>query len=772
MRKMLKKLVTIATAGALTAGALSLVACGYSFDPLGGNYSAGTPVSNGGFVVEKGEYVYFINGVETYTADNEYGTPVKGSLMRIAKSDVTARATANEDGETKAETVVPSLMVASDYTSGIYIFGDRVYYATPNNVENTTGSIQNDYLDFRSARLDGSDVQFYFNVSSNSTVYRFVQPDENGSVYLVYVQDSELHSYNTQKKEDVLLAKNVGGYVLNSTDKTDPYVYYTMSVTSNIDAPSGAVTRDYNQIYRVRADATETPYDTLKNYAWKQDYLDDNDGEPPYINCGEIVLDGIGSAFTNTPTVFTHDLTDGVTPASYTGFTYSLQAYTNGGIYFTRSEIAKTDSVGEDAGWLYYLSADSLASGWNSISGNRSLDIVAQSTTNAGTAAIFYLDEQGHHYVYVNGSNMFRADVGKDSNGIAKETLIARGVSGATLMYLDTTSDSQYDYVYYTMSGSSGNNIWRAVSNGTEEDYKVLGYEDAKYYTPVQILDIEHARSWYNFEIVDGMLYFADARAVGSTSYNYLSYLPLTKNGKLMDNVQLADLNKKFEAVMGGDEDGILDTLTSDGNTKLSTAIRYYFLTGHIEQFDQNIADAVEAGKKQNYLYSEEDQSEFLLFAAGDGRAKGLVDEDGKSYRTLDYFVTKLGKMTDADSDAIDEYWKTTLEHYEAPTDTETAGIPGWAWALIGVGIGLVIVGLGVIVFVVLKKRKDEGEPEEDKMYVDTTDDRSVDVYSDAPAESEESGEEPAESGELGEEPAESEESGEEPAEDAEHEEN
>ena len=33
--------------------------------------------SNGGFAVVKGDYVYFINGVETYTADNKYGDVVK-----------------------------------------------------------------------------------------------------------------------------------------------------------------------------------------------------------------------------------------------------------------------------------------------------------------------------------------------------------------------------------------------------------------------------------------------------------------------------------------------------------------------------------------------------------------------------------------------------------------------------------------------------------------------------------------------------------------------
>ena len=90
MRKGFKTLLVISTAAALSLGALSLTACDYKFTPLGGNFAEGTVNSNGGFVVEKGEYVYFVNGVQTYTADNTYGTPVKGALMRIKKTDVQA----------------------------------------------------------------------------------------------------------------------------------------------------------------------------------------------------------------------------------------------------------------------------------------------------------------------------------------------------------------------------------------------------------------------------------------------------------------------------------------------------------------------------------------------------------------------------------------------------------------------------------------------------------------------------------------------------------
>ena len=90
-------------------------------------------VSNGGFVVEKDNYVYFINGAEDYTASNKYGEVTKGALMRIAKSDL------DDSKYQNAEVVVPMLFVAQNFNSGIYIYGDYVYYATPTTDKNLSG---------------------------------------------------------------------------------------------------------------------------------------------------------------------------------------------------------------------------------------------------------------------------------------------------------------------------------------------------------------------------------------------------------------------------------------------------------------------------------------------------------------------------------------------------------------------------------------------------------------------------------------------------------
>ncbi len=726
MRNTLKKLMTVFTAGTLAVtAAASLAGCGGKFKPLSG-IPSGTATSNGGFVVEVQDYIYFINGVESYTADNTYGDPVKGALMRVKKSELSSGAS--------GEIVVPSLMAAGDYEAGIYIYGDRVYYATPNNIENTVGEIEQNYLDFKSAKLDGSSVESYFNVSDNAANYRFVQVD--GTVYVLYTQSETLHSYNTAKKQDTVLAKGVSD-VIFSENKEDPYAYYTMGVTMDADMPNGSHDRDYNQLFRVRADVTECPYAEIRDYAWNEDYLEEND-EEPYLNFGTLLLDGIGSIYQENPTIFSHDLA-GSTPLSAAGFTYTVQSVTDDGIYFTRADLATTGSVGE-AAWLYFLPADKLETG-NSVTRNsdETLDIVAQptDTEKANDEAIYYVENGEHHYLYTADSNIYRVDV--NEAGEANVVRIAQGIGTATLVCIDD-SDPTYRYLYYTTSGNAGNYVFRVVYNGSEENYKTLNYDANKPYRPTQVLRIEHARSWYDIEVLDGRLFFADAETIGSSSYNYVAYVDLKNaSGALMNNSELSDYNDRLDETLG--DEGYLAELTDEDRTALSTAIKYYFYTGKTDLFYENIEEAkTESGESDYELYHQEDIADFEAYT-----------KSGKDLRSM--FIHEIGSKSENDIDAIDSYWKTTLEHYTAPSSEEetSGGLPAWAGALIGIAIGVVVLGVAVGVYLVMRSRKSEEEEKEEKMFVDTTDDKSVDVYADQPEPQPE--EAPAEEPEEPEEP-------------------
>lgn len=756
MRKFPKTLLTIFTAAVMSAGAMSLAACSAAFTPANG-LPSGEVSSNGGFVVEKGEYVYFINGVESSSSDNTYGSVVKGALMRAKKADV-------ESGKNGAEMIVPSLMVASDYTAGIFIYGERVYFATPSTTRDLSGNALNNYLDFKSAKLDGSDVVTYFNLEDSSTHYRFVE--DGNSVYLVYERENDLVSYNTSTKTSTLLAADVTSYAFDKSDATNPVIYYTMSVQDGIDVEGGASARQYNQIYRVSASETEGKY----TYTFDEDYLKDHDNEAPYTNLGEMVLDGIGTMYTSMPTQFssvTGHLSD-AKPIASAGYSYTLQSYQNGGLYFTRNELASTSSVGED-GWLYYLGEDKLASSWNSVSGNAvsNLDVIDQNTDHANEHALFYLENGQHHYLYVDNGNMFRVDITESTaNGNVslskEETLVARNVTDAGLVCADN-SDSKYHYVYYTLSSGSGTSINRAVYNGTADDYSLLGYGENEAFRPVQILNIEHANNWYDFEVIDGVVYFADAESIGSTSYNYISAVNLKNADGVMDNLEIKAFNDLYAEIMGGgDVTGYIGEMGQDYSS-LATALRYYFylgkdnlfyaaaegledyefelsgeyLTYESSLFQTNINFAVENGKKETYLYSEEVQELFRNYVEGKGDSAEFV-ADGESYRTRSYFINRIGQMNEADAERMASYWEGALEHYTIPEETDS-GLPGWAWALIGVGIGVVVIAAAIVVVIIVRKKKVGGEEEEEKIFVDTTDDKDIDVYAenDLPAENE-----------------------------------
>ncbi len=748
MRKGFKKLIAIAAATIMTAGVLPFAACSGDFKTPSGLPTGDTVTSNGGFVVQKGDYYYFINGIESYTSDNTYGTPVKGAIYRIKTADVKAK-------ENNAERVVPSIAVAGTYDAGLYIYGDRIYYTTPNDVPDpVSGETDTNYMYFKSAKLDGSDVVSYFALSSNTTPYRIVSV--NNTVYVMYVESNDLYSYNTATKEKTLLADNTTSYVFNKQDVTDPTVYYTMTVNENLDSDKDARTFSYNQVYRVRADATAAPYE----YDWDMEYIEKElDGEMPYTNLGGLVLDGRADGdpktkFNQSATEPTNDLQ---------GHSYTLRSYENGGLYYTdRPAKAADSSVGsDDNGRLYFIDGADIPADiktWDSVKINAKdgqKDLVANAVNLSGTAtadALFYRDGESHHYLYVKNNTIYRADVNAEGGHIGSDQPVAYAMSGATLVSVDLSAEADgYDYVWFTRSNGSGRSVERAVINGEAKNYQNLPFGDLDNapYKPAKVLNVEHADSWYGFELIGTDLFFADADSdVASSSFNYISTVSLANaEGKLMNNAELNDFTEKYDSIMSTDAKvGLLAKLSGNNNSKLSTAIRYYFLTGEDKQFLENIAFATENGKSETYLYSDEEQKAFFAFTGGEGFEDSSDNtlfretdfKDGEtSFRTYDYFVTRLGEMTESDETKIADYWKTTLANFTLPAEEET-GLPAWAWALIGVGIAVVVLGIAAAVIVIVLKKKKGEAPREEKMAVDTTDDRDVDVYADEQAPEEE----------------------------------
>ena len=118
-------------------------------------------------------------------------------------------------------------------------------------------------------------------------------------------------------------------------------------------------------------------------------------------------------------------------------------------------------------------------------------------------------------------------------------------------------------------------------------------------------------------------------------------------------------------------------------------------------------------------------------------------------------FISLVGKVTAEDLDSIETAWKDILLQPEED-ETEDNSLPGWAVALIVIGSILVVAAGAAVPVVIFLKKKAEAKREAEAVVnayrrkkIDTTDDKTIDVYAD---EEEKKAEEPAEETEAKEE--------------------
>ena len=235
----LKKFITTLCLIFSLVFAFSSFGCGKSDWKVG--YTKGTVASNGGFAVEiqvanDESYTYFINGVGDSTANNEFGTPVKGSLVRVKTSELKNGADA-----ASAEVVVPKLLVSSfygsdvGYQSGLTIFGDYVYYGTPNTEKDKTGNVLNSQIVFQKTKLDGTSTGTIATVEGLGTGYRFSQ-DTNGKVYLTVIEriagssDEDPATYDISvynENGDELFVREAVDSLILPYEFTGDYIFYT-----------------------------------------------------------------------------------------------------------------------------------------------------------------------------------------------------------------------------------------------------------------------------------------------------------------------------------------------------------------------------------------------------------------------------------------------------------------------------------------------------------------------------------------------------------------
>ena len=743
MRNGIKKLLGFVAAATMITSTLAFTACGeYRLsDKLTLPNTDAAVVSNGGFAVEKDGYVYFINGIESYTATNVFGEVNKGALMRVKKSDLDA-------GKFEAaEMVVPTLVGSQNFNAGIYIFGDYVYYATPTTDKNLQGVVESSWIDFKRAKLDGSETMkdYYFRLASNTAEYRFVEVDN--VVYCVYKDGNLLKSFNTQTRETTVLVKSANGFYFDAKDPTNATVYYTMPVNYDVDSEKSTVA-SYNQIYSVRADATVT-VDAKKasytvtggrTYDFDEAYLKEanenakevaeNNGTDytpvydlndyttyPYVNLGSLVVDGVGAkCMVNATDAKVPYNNSTETNEELKGYTYTIARYENGGVYYTRNDSAK----------LYYYNPAKDAT-VTAVGANQAADIVALNTTSASASALFSVENDVHQYIYVSGNDIYRAKAAADGT-VAEEVRLTNTASGKTLW------KTEGDYLYYYASGTmsngaatSGYQLSRINYKGTEDKYDtILNLNEGAEYRSISIGYVDFNSSWYMPEMFGDVLLYANAQAIGGTSFNYIYATKLGTAEEIKAN------NEKYEKAY--------KYIEEEFAADLRNAATYLFRT-----YKRGVED-----EKQNFFIDfAEAQAEYLEV---NEKALSWVEDfeedvvevlKAGTYIVESDLINMVGTAySEANEEEIRDEWKELLPY---PTVTETEeGLAWWIILLIVVGSVLVVGGGAAAVVIVLYKKKLKKAEEEatvnayKRKKIDTTDDKSIDVYADATEETQE----------------------------------
>lgn len=741
MSKRFTKIICTAVAAFSVSAMAFLPACKTEWEGISGPkdtsaYVAGT---NGGFVTETQDYVYFINGKAANTDSNDFGSVLKGSVQRIKKTDL------SEGNFSKTDTVVPSVVYAnsSSVNAGIYIYNNCIYYTTPSSDVDSDGDVLNGILEFKRTTLDGSSTSGNFWSTDNLSVdYRFVQPEDGGDVYILYALSENLygtsatniHSVNCNTGANTILAYNVTSYAFDTVDATNPYVYYTMKVPQYVENDSPY---DYNQLYMVRADAKTSPRE-----------YEGVDGDHKYINYGTHVFDGISALRYKSGDVNQFNYAYGSEKEynfNNADLTFTIKWFKNDTLYYTikensnvtfhrlTSKMVDGDDDGKvDEGWDAMTKAEE----------NKKAPLVSSDVT---TEYEFVTVGEKLYAVYT--SSGVKRSLVKDGK-IGEEITIPayKNKNTASAMLFVKEEADGHQYLYYSATGGNGYTVNRVAIDGEDSVYTKLPTtpEPDLTYRGVSILDLDACSNWYKPEFVDGRWLFFASETEGMSSYNYIMTCDLKGENGIMSNKEIYELTEKFEGI----EDKIKeydDEKNADGSAayaNLSSALTYLYNTGDVDYIDRLINAYVDIeGRDKEYVYSEASVQKYKDFAAAEGDwADYKADEKTVNGKTVysnsrEYYYSVVGRMEGGHADALKSFFKSAyMESYptvETYTWWEKLSTGGKFGAVFGIveGCMLVIGGGVVLVAWLVTRKKTGGRRSEKAIKVDLTDDKDVDVY-------------------------------------------
>lgn len=436
-----KKLICLITAICVVLG---LASCGGE-TKVDMDNSGVVASTNGGFLVETKDYVYFINGVESYSTTYKTGEVVKGALMRAKKSDLSKIGTDGWSADL-TETVVSKLLVSGDKEAGVYIYGDYVYYAVPSEEKDTTGTVKSSVLNFFRTKLDGTSTskKIASEDFSNSAKFRFVQKD--GKVFLL-VYGNGIYAYNAENGSKLFSYDKTIDEVIFDEDNGGSLYFTIKPINGSLYDPDSE-------------DAQQDKYHEL----WK--YTAGNDK-------AEKVLSGIGKY-----TVGEDAETDRI---ALTGATIDLLKYKGGKLFFSYTSldttVAATEYVYLEDGKTAWADAVALNHG-----DKNAASIFVDNALYLAADKILFIDSTYGLMVYNYAENsLVNADANNDTDFGLKVLYYSEVVAGATIS--GVIGDYLYVYnaenVYYRLNLT-------ALFNGEEtEEFRLNALAmDSSWYKP------------------------------------------------------------------------------------------------------------------------------------------------------------------------------------------------------------------------------------------------------------------------------------------------
>lgn len=241
MKKLLLLLI------AVLAMTFTLSGCKENVTPLsnvGGEVKSG----NGTFAVEKGDYLYFVNGVGDMTASNKMGDVKKGALLRVKTSEIGSE-------NANVETVIPKFMNTSSAVSGVFIYGDVVYYATPYDGKDKTGTVRTDYTEFRTFDLKtGESTEILY---ETKTVNKYKYLSNTNGVFLTYeytykVDEKDVKGFNAYNVNGNKVFSVEGyGELLMPDDNSDKIFYTKTAYSEELEQDE-----NFSEVYSYTAGST------------------------------------------------------------------------------------------------------------------------------------------------------------------------------------------------------------------------------------------------------------------------------------------------------------------------------------------------------------------------------------------------------------------------------------------------------------------------------------------------------------------------------------